>query len=149
MVLTTFTNSTEAIASVDNSKRNGCGEIYQEAFAFRSFTEAVRCQMLNDVPVTHVYIYNPAAEPERSAKLRCTLLEQREEVETPEQESDNPEPAPDPDTPQLPSHELPSVPSTPHRRGTTPNATGWGNVLFAPNIDVQVHSSSTYFLKVV
>ncbi|KAF9063161.1 hypothetical protein BDP27DRAFT_1427129 [Rhodocollybia butyracea] len=136
----------EAIASVDNSKRNAEGQIYQEAFAFRSFTEAVKCEMLNDVSRTHLHFYSPAKEPERSAALRRTLLDPAPVIvkaETPDKDLGNPDSAlaPDPGSP------LPSAPSTPRRKGTlstpsTPATLRWGNVLFAPSIDVRVNSPS-------
>lgn len=146
--VSTFINSVEALASVDNAKRTDRGEIYQEAFAFRSFTEAVKCQMLNDPSITHLHVYNPAMEPKKSAALRRTLLEETIKDETPEEGLGNPEPASDPESPQLPSREIPSMPSTPHRQGPPSDSQakmGWGNILFAPNIDVRVHSPGILF----
>ncbi|KAF9054924.1 hypothetical protein BDP27DRAFT_1433669 [Rhodocollybia butyracea] len=139
-----FLDTVEAIASVDHSKRNDFGEIFQEAFAFRSFTEAVRCQMLNDRPRTHIHVYNPANEPERSAALRRTLLEEGIKDEPLDPDLGISGPVPDPDSPQLPPNRgIPSAPSTPRRQHSTPStqpALSWGNVLFAPNINVRVTS---------
>lgn len=153
-MFTTSAHSVEAIASVDNSKRNASDQIYQEAFAFHSFMEAVKCQMLNNVSRTHLHVYNPAKEPEKSAALHCTLLDSVTiKTETPTDDLGNPDLAPDPASPQLlPSRNMPSAPSTPCRReatSSTPATLGWGNVLFAPNIDVRVNSPSTFLLKVI
>ncbi|KAE9399639.1 hypothetical protein BT96DRAFT_993819 [Gymnopus androsaceus JB14] len=73
----------EAIASVDNSKTNSDGRLFQEAFAFRSFTKAIRCQMLNDTPRTAVHAYNPMSQPKSSAALRRSLLEEGVKEEPP------------------------------------------------------------------
>lgn len=103
--------------------------------------------MLNDASITHLHVYNPTIEPEKSAALRRTLLEEAVKDETPEQHLDNPELAPDPDSPQLPSgHEIPSAPSTPRRQGSAPATQAWGNVHFSPRIDVRVTSSPSMFL---
>ncbi|KAF9071997.1 hypothetical protein BDP27DRAFT_1418571 [Rhodocollybia butyracea] len=105
-----FLDTVEAIASVDNSKRNAEGQIYQEAFAFRSFTEAVN--------------YCQGRDPDEDLGNPDSAL------------------APDPGSP------LPSAPSTPRRKETnptpsTPATLRWGNVLFAPSIDIRVNSPGT------
>lgn len=95
----------EAIASMNNSKTNANGCRFQEVFAFRSFTEAVKAQMPNNVPTADFYTYNPA----ESAALCARLLEEVAESKTPDTGPDATDPGPTPN----PSDQPPSALSTP------------------------------------
>ncbi|KAE9403528.1 hypothetical protein BT96DRAFT_990189 [Gymnopus androsaceus JB14] len=138
-----FLDTAEAIASVDNSKTNSDSQLFQEVFAFCSFTEAIKCQMLNNIPRTAVYTYNPLTQPESSTALHRSLLEEVVKAKVPEEHAPNPVPS-DPETPQLPSsHQHPSAPSTPRRPAPvthTQGTPGSYHILFSPNIELRINS---------
>ncbi|KAE9404796.1 hypothetical protein BT96DRAFT_935467 [Gymnopus androsaceus JB14] len=133
-----------AIASVDNSKTNSDGHLFQEAFAFLSFSEAIKCQMLNDTPRTALHVYNPLSQPESSAALRRSLLEEGVKEEVPEERVPSPDPPSDPETPQLrSSRQRPFAPSTPCRPAHVANAQGTPGsyyILFSPNVELRINS---------
>lgn len=115
--------------------------------------------MLNDVPTTAFYTYNPAHNPTASAALRARLLD-----ETPDNGADgNSGPDDDsvPDSNSGPdnnsdlasnpeTHQTPSAPSTPRRQpsgGATQSTPGRYNVTFAPVVELRLNSPgpSAYF----
>ncbi|KAE9398781.1 hypothetical protein BT96DRAFT_994596 [Gymnopus androsaceus JB14] len=133
----------EAIASVDNSKTNSDSQLFKKCLPFCSFTEAIKCQMLNNIPRTAVYTYNPLTQPESSTALLGLFLEEVVKGKSPK----NMLPtlcASDPETPQLPSsHQHPSAPSTPRRPAPvthTQGTPGSYHILFSPNIELRINS---------
>ncbi|KAJ3926016.1 MAG: hypothetical protein NXY57DRAFT_967003 [Lentinula lateritia] len=137
-----YSNTVEALNSVDASGANKVGKVFQLAYAFYSFREAVLCQMLNDKPRTPVHVYEPSHHPDEAAALRSQLL--NEEADT---EHEEPQPSiisdsdSDPDSPQPPSP--PAAIATPKRRpppSTVQLRPGFFNINIAPSIAVRVNS---------
>lgn len=136
----------EALTSVDRAGQNKEGEVFQRAFAFRSFRDAVTCQMLNDDPTSALHDYDPANHPTEAATLRVALLgvvDEPVKAESPEP-SELPDDTPEREsTPPPPEPEPVSAPSTPRRSRAAPSHTGSPgnfNIYFSPNVAVRVNS---------
>ncbi|KAE9387171.1 hypothetical protein BT96DRAFT_1005378 [Gymnopus androsaceus JB14] len=142
-----YTDTIAALASVDSSGRNDNGVVFQQAYAFCSFREAVVCQMLDDHPTAAIHDYNPQDRPDDAETLRAVLLEHMDEPLVKAESPSDPElPRDTPDHESMPPPPAPatSAPSTPHRSQTSParmqNTPGGFNIVYSPTVVVHVNS---------
>lgn len=135
----------EALTSVDMSGKSKQGERFQQAYAFRSFHDAVVSQMLNDHPTAAIHDYNPRDNAQESEALRAVLLGIADEPPAKAESPQPPElPHNVPERQSTPPPEPVSAPSTPQRSRSAPSHTenipGSFNIFFSPNVAVRVNS---------
>ncbi|KAE9382609.1 hypothetical protein BT96DRAFT_952058, partial [Gymnopus androsaceus JB14] len=140
-----YTDTFEALTSVDMSGKSKQGERFQQAYAFRSFRDAVVSQMLNDHPTAAIHNYNPRDNAQESEALRAVLLGIADEPPAKAESPQPPElPHNVPERQSTPPPEPVSAPSTPQRSQSAPSHTenipGSFNIFFSPNVAVRVNS---------